>query len=107
MALLIIPAVVLALRHENIVADESSRSRQFIEELRDTYDVWPAPDGTLYVVNAPLNLLHFTDDALKNAVRLYYGDVRVRAVPARQESALRLSLGPRDAIFHYYPRPAQ
>lgn len=106
-ALLVIPAVVLVLQHENIVGDESSRSRQFIEELRDTYDIWPAPEGTLYVVNAPLNLRLFSDDALKNAVRLYYGDVHVRSLSAKQESALRLSLAPRDEIFHYYPQSAQ
>lgn len=77
-----------------------AQSRDFIEELRQTYPTLPE-DATLYVVGAPFSLRVFGDVYLVKAISLYYGDIRVEPVSQTQGRELEQSLRPDERVFRY------
>ncbi len=78
----------------------SAQSRDFIEELRQTYPTLPEK-ATLYVVGAPLALRIFGDVYLVNAVQTYYGDIRVEPVSQTQALELEQFPQPNERVFRY------
>ena len=78
----------------------AAQSRDFIEELRQTYPTLPE-ETTLYVVGAPFSLRIFGDVYLVKAVSLYYGDIAIRSVPENKAKEIELSQQPNERVFRY------
>ena len=78
----------------------AAQSRDFIEELRQTYPTLPE-ETTLYVVGAPFSLRIFGDVYLVKAVSLYYGDIAIRSVPENKAKEIELSPQPNERVFRY------
>jgi 4-amino-4-deoxy-L-arabinose transferase-like glycosyltransferase len=91
---------------DNTTEKQAAANRQLVTDLRR--DVPDLREGaTLYVVNAPFNLIIFTDEPLDRLVELYYGDVEVRSVPTKDEphldeEAVRARLRPQDRFFVFH-----
>ncbi len=98
--------VLVVLATEQIHATERSqevgtaRSRDFIEELRETYPTLPE-EATLYVVGVPLPLALFDGVYLTSVVSIYYGDVNVHRVSEEEAQELELSPQPNARVFRY------
>ena len=78
----------------------AAQSRDFIEELRQTYPTLPE-ETTLYVVGAPFSLRIFGDVYLVKAVNLYYGDIAILSVPEDKAREIELSPQPNERVFRY------
>jgi len=75
---------------------DASRDHAFAQAL-DREGPAVAPGGTLYIQNAPRDLVLFGGTRLIALVQIYYGDVEVQPVDVGEQPAL----APGDAIFRY------
>ncbi len=98
--------VLLVLASQRIFIEQqaqglpSAQSRDFIEELRETYPTLPE-EAALYVVGAPLPLVLFDGVYLKSVVSIYYGDVNVHRVSEEAAQELEQSPRPDARVFRY------
>lgn len=75
----------------------------FVIALREEHATLPE-GGTLYVANAPIDLVIFGAPNLLSTVRYYYPGIGATAVfAASDEAAVRARLGPNDRIFIFEP----
>ncbi len=99
--LAIVPVGLVTYYHTRAPGHDAEANRRFIHELQAELPSLP-PGGTLYVVDAPRNLVQFIDNTmLDSLVELYYGDVNVRALTPEQLPTIEASLGPDDRIFRF------
>jgi hypothetical protein len=97
------PAVVATYGRYVTTSHDGGRNLRFAEELRVHAPAVPA-GGTLYVAGAPSNVLIYgSDSRLADLVRLYLGDVQVRAATAESLPQGAASLSPDDRLFTYTP----
>ena len=98
----LLPTIFLTLQYEQTSGRGAAENEKFAMQLRASVPTLES-GGTLYVVNAPLNLVVFTDSPLDALVELYYGEADVRSLPANQVAETERALGPKDRLFHYRP----
>jgi hypothetical protein len=90
----------LSVIHERRDTKFAHTNEVFLARLRETVPPL-APGSTLYVVDPPLNLMVFNlEVALDASVELYYGDVTVHAISAKQAVMIRAA-HPAALIFDY------
>jgi hypothetical protein len=102
LAAIVVTFAALGLSHQQGPAQRGAESRELVAQLRESVPALE-PGGTLYVVNAPSDLIFFGDSQLDALVELYYGEADVRSLPADQVAETERALGPKDRIFHYRP----
>jgi hypothetical protein len=99
--LAVIPLGLVTYYHTRAPGQDSAANQRFIRELRAEVPSLRA-GGTLYVVDAPSNLVLLLDDTrLADLVQLYYGDAVVRRVTPGQLPGIEASLGKDDRIFRF------
>lgn len=102
LGVVLIAAITLGVAHQRDTGQNAGENERFIAQLREDLPTIPA-GGTLYVVNAPLNLHVFTDHALDALVELHYGEVDAVTIGAVQASEIEGSLGPDERLFRFQP----
>ncbi len=100
LAVLFVCCAALTLLHEHRDTKFAHENQTFISQLQALPPA--APGATLYVVNAPLNLVALVDVALHAAVRLYYGDVKVERVSPEQAAYIK-AVDPAQLVIVYRP----
>ena len=83
--------------------DSSTRDgRHLLDLVREEYPTLPS-DGRLVLVDVPWTLVLFGDTRLRDAFRIYYGDIEVRGFKS-EEAFLDANLQIRDEDTVYYYR---
>ncbi len=88
---------------DRTIGAQTAANRELVGQLRRDVPSLE-PGAILYVAGAPSNLTVFSDEALDNLVRLYYGRVHAVSVPLREppfwnETDIRQNLRPEDRLF--------
>ncbi len=100
-ALLTVGTAWRALETQEPIDSSTRDARQLIGQVREEYPTL-SPDARLYLVDVPWTLVLFNDTRLRDAIRIYYGDIEVRGFKS-EEAFLDAKLEPSedDIIFHY------
>ncbi len=79
------------------------QSRQLLQQVQEEYPSLP-PDARVYLVGVPGLLTLFTDSYVRDELRLYYGDIEVRAFGNDAQLAeADLERSDDDIVIHYRP----
>ena len=79
------------------------QSKQLLEQVQDAHPSL-APDARVYIVGVPWLLTLFTDSYVRDELRLYYGDIEVRAFGNEAElDEADLERRDDDIVIHYRP----
>ncbi|MCH7511897.1 MAG: hypothetical protein IIB19_05995, partial [Chloroflexi bacterium] len=101
---LVVMLMSAAIWHGNEPRDKTrSRAVAFkhlVEQVRDEHPSLP-PGTNLYIVNVPGQLLIGGDRHVRNAVRLYFGDVEVRVFPNETALMQAVKLANDDVVLRY------
>ncbi|MCH7510931.1 MAG: glycosyltransferase family 39 protein [Chloroflexi bacterium] len=94
-----------ALETQEPVGSSARDGRQLLDQVREEYPTLPS-DGRLVLVDVPWTLVLFGDTRLRDAFRIYYGDIEVRGFKS-EEAFLdaKLEISEDDVIFRYSDPP--
>ena len=93
-----------ALETQEPIGSSTRDGRHLIDQVREEYPTLPS-DGRLVLVDVPWTLVLFGDTRLRDALRIYYGDIEVRGFKS-EKAFLDAKLQIRDEDTVYYYRDA-